>query len=240
MEQHIFIGIVLLFASFTLGTTGFGFTLVALPLLSLAVAPRLAVPFLLVYAYGINLTLLLIRFKSHLDWPKVWPLMLGALPGIPLGIYFLKTSENVMIKKAVGGVIIVFVLWNLLARDERSYDLSRFWAFVTGFASGIMAGAFAMAGPPLLIYLALKRWEKNLTRATMQFCFFFTGTCSLVGQTIAKVLTLDVLRLNLIYLPIVILGGSMGYLAFKRLSSQVFNKILLYVLLAVGLFLVFS
>lgn len=239
MDYYAFVSIILFLASFTLGTAGFGFTLVALPLLSLAVAPRLAVPFLLVYAYGINLTLL-IRFKSHLDWPKVWPLMVGALPGIPLGIYFLKTSENVMIKKAVGGVIIVFVIWNLLASDERGYDLSRFWALVTGFASGIMAGAFAMAGPPLLIYLTLNRWEKNLTRATMQFCFFFTGTCSLVGQTIAKVLTVQVLQWNLLYLPIVVVGGSMGYLTFKRLSSHLFNKVLLYVLLAVGLFLAFS
>ncbi len=237
MDSYFFVSIVLFLASFTLGTAGFGFSLVALPLLSLAVAPRSAVPFLLVYAYGINLSLLF-RFKSHLDWPRVWPLMAAAIPGIPVGIYFLKTSENLMIRKAVGGVIIVFVIWNLLARDGRIFDLSRFWAFVTGFTSGILAGAFAMGGPPLLIYLALNRWEKNVTRATLQFCFFFTGTCSLVGQIIAKVLTLDVLQWNLLYLPIVILGGSMGYLTFKRLSSQLFNKILLYVLLLVGLFLI--
>jgi len=51
------------------------------------------------------------------------PLVVGALPGIPLGIYFLKNYEDVMIKKIVGGVVIVFALWNLIARADRRYGL---------------------------------------------------------------------------------------------------------------------
>jgi uncharacterized membrane protein YfcA len=239
MAEYIFVSTVLFLASFTFGAAGFGIALVSVPLLSLSLAPRFVVPFILVYAYGINL-FLLSRFRSHVQWPRVWPLMLGAAPGIPIGIYFLKTSEALIVRNAVGVIIILFALWSLFVRGQKTYNISRPWAFATGFASGIISSAFAMPGPPVLIYLALNRWEKNLTRATLQFYFFFTGTCSLLGQVLAKVLTLQVLKLNLLYLPVVIVGGSIGYLTFKRLSSQVFNKVLLYVLLAVGLFLVFS
>jgi len=239
MIQPLFISVVLFFASFTLGTAGFGFALVSMPLISLVASPKFAVPFVMLYSFGINCFLLL-RFKEYIDWQKLWPLVVGALPGIPLGIYFLKNYEDVMIKKIVGGVVIVFALWNLTVRAERRYALSRSWAYLAGFAGGILHGGTAISGPPVLMYLTLNRWEKTLTRATLQSFFSLTHFFSLFGLVITKVLTLPVLRLNLLYLPIVILGVGTGYFLFKRLSSRFFSRILLSLLLATGLLLIFS
>ena len=87
---------------------------------------------------------------------------------------------------------------------------------------------------------ASDRWEKTLTRATLQSFFFVTGSCSLFGLVITEVLTLSVLRFNLLYLPVVILGGVTGYFLFKRLSSRRFNRILLFLLLVTGLLLIFT
>lgn len=239
MAYSGFIAIVLFVASFTFGTAGFGFALVSMPLITLVVSPRFAVPFVMLYSFGINLFLLL-RFKEYIEWQKLWPLVVGALPGIPLGIFFLKNYEDVMIKKIVGGVVIVFALWNLIARADRGCVLPRFWAYLAGFASGILHGGTAMSGPPLLIYLTLNKWEKTLTRATLQSFFFVTGSCSLFGLALTKVLTLSVVRCNLLYLPVVVLGGVTGYFLFKRLSSGRFNRILLSLLLATGLLLMFT
>ncbi len=239
MPYSWFIAIVLFLASFTLGTAGFGFALVSMSLISLVASPRVAVPFIMLYAYGVNFFLLL-RFKEYIDWQKLWPLVVGALPGIPLGIYFLKNYEDVMIKKIVGGVVIVFALWNLIARADRKYALSRFWAYLAGFAGGILHGGTAISGPPVVMYLTLNRCEKTLTRATLQSFFVVTGSFSLFGLAITKILTLSVLRFNLLYLPVVILGGTTGYFLFKRLSSRRFNKILLSLLLVTGLLLIFT
>jgi hypothetical protein len=239
MSHGLFVGIILFFASFTLGTAGFGFALVSVPLLALVVSPRIAVPLVVVYSNGINFFLLL-RFRDHIEWPKLWPLLVGVLPGIPLGICLLKNTEDIVIRKIVGAVVIGFILWNLFTRTQRSQDLSRFWAVLAGFMSGILTGASAMGGPPVLMYLTLTQWEKNLTRATLQSFFFITGTCALLGLTLERLLTLDVLRFNLLYLPSVILGSVMGYIAFKRISSERFRKMLVYLLLAIGLFLIVS
>lgn len=239
MPYSWFIAIVLFFASFTLGAAGFGFAVVSLPPISLVASPKFAVPFIMLYGYGINFFLFL-RFKEYIDWQKLWPLMAGALPGIPLGIYFLKNYEDVMIKKIVGGVVIIFALWNLIARADRKYALSRFWAYLAGFAGGILHGGTAISGPPVVMYLTLNRWQKTLTRATLQSFFVVTGSCSLFGLVITKILTLSVLRSNLLYLPAVILGGATGYFLFKRLSSRLFNRILLFLLLATGLLLIFT
>ena len=239
MAQPLFISVVLFFASFTLGTAGFGFALVSMPLISLVASPKFAVPFVMLYSFGINCFLFL-RFKKYIDRQKLWLLMVGILPGIPLGIYFLKNYEDVMIKKIVGGVVIVFALWNLIVRAERRYTLSRTWAYLAGFAGGILQGGTAMGGPPVLMYLTFNRWEKNLTRATLQSFFCVTGGLSLFGLIVTRVLTLSVLHSNLLYLPIVTMGGATGYFLFKRLSSRLFNRILLSLLLATGLLLIFA
>ena len=239
MAYSWFIAIVLFVASFTAATAGFGFALVSMPLITLVVSPRFAVPFVMLYCFGINLFLLL-RFKEYIEWQKLWPLLVGALSGIPLGIYFLKNYDDVVIKKIVGGVVIVFALWNLITRADRGCVLHRPWAYLAGFASGILHGGIAMSGPPLLIYLTFNKWEKTLTRATLQSFFFVTGSCSLFGLALTKVLTLSVLRYNLLYLPVVVLGGVTGYFLFKRLSSGRFNKILLSLLLVTGLLLIFA
>ncbi len=239
MFHYLFICIVLFLASFTLGTAGFGFAVVSVPLLSLIVSPTFAVPLTWIYGYGINFFLLL-RFKEHIDWQKLWPLIIGLLPGIPLGIYMLKHTDDGVIKKIMGGVLVSFVLWNLLIRSQRRYSLSRFWALLGGFASGVLSGTSAMAGPPVLMYITLNQWEENLTRATLQFFFFVSGTYVLLGLSVEKMLTIDVLRSTLFHLPVVILGGVMGYYVFRRISSRFFNRILLYLLLTTGLFLIFS
>jgi len=239
MSYYILISFILFLGSFALGTAGFGFALVSVPLLSIVVSPKFAVPFVLVYGYGTNFFLLL-RFKEYINWQKAWPMIMGALPGIPVGIYTLKYTEDMVIKKIVGGAVIIFVLWNLFVRTERSYTVSRFWGLLAGFASGILSGACGISGPPVVMYVTLNRWEKNLTRATLQFFFFVMGTGTLFGLIIEKVLTLQVLRFNLLYFPVVILGGVTGYLFFKRTSPRIFNGILLCLLLAIGLFLVSS
>lgn len=240
MSHSWLIAIILFFASVTAGTAGFGFALVSIPFISLVASPKLAVPFVMLYGYGINVFFLLFRFKEYVDWRRLLPLVLGALPGIPVGIYFLKNYDDVIIKKIVGGVVIVFALWKLLVRTEGKYVLSRFWGYLAGFSAGILQGGTAMSGPPIVMYLTLNRWEKTLTRATLQSFFVVMGSCSLLGLIIAKVLTLSVLRLNIIYLPAVILGAAAGYLLFKWLSSELFNKILLCLLLVLGLLLIFA
>jgi uncharacterized membrane protein YfcA len=237
MSHYIFISIVLFFASYVFGTAGFGFLLVALPLMSLLVSPKVAVPFLIIYGYGINASMLS-RFRGHIHWSKIWPLMVGACPGIPIGVYVLKHSESLLIKKAVGVVVIAFALWNLVNRGERGYSLPRIWAFIIGFVGGIMAGAFGIAGPPIVIYTSLNRWDKNLARGTIQVLLFFNGTLTLIVLALTDILTVEVLRFNLLYLPVVAAGGLLGYFTFTKLSSHHFNRIINYLLLAVGLSLI--
>jgi uncharacterized membrane protein YfcA len=237
MASPFFVTPILFLASFVSGTVGFGFALVAVPLLSLLSTPTFAVPFALLSGYIINLVLL-VKFKEHIQVEKLFPLLAGALPGIPLGVYLLRHLEGNSVKTMVGGILILFSLWNLLGRREEGHEISRSWAYVTGFSSGLLAGATAMSGPPLLIYLSLSRWEKNITRATLQSFFLVTDACSIIGLAMAGVITSEMVGSMVLYLPAVMVGGATGYLLFKKLNLSLFYKIVLYLLLAMGMVLI--
>jgi uncharacterized membrane protein YfcA len=239
MDHYVLVSVVLFFASFTFGTAGFGFALVSVPLLSLVATPKLVVPLAVVYGFAINFFLFL-RFRQHIDWPKLWPLVVGIAPGVPVGIYTLKHAEDVVIRKLLGSVIIVYALWGLLMRAERRYAVSRFWGLLAGFGGGLLGGASAMSGPPAIIYVSLNQWDKNLSRATLQSYFLITGAFLILGLAIEEILTFRVLRFSLLYLPPTALGGMMGYWVFKKISTRLFHRVILFLLLLIGILLMFS
>jgi uncharacterized protein len=238
MFEYVLIGTIVLCASWVTGATGFGFALVSVPLLSAVRGPKFAIPFALLCGYVVNV-LLLIRFKGHIELKRISPLVLGALPGIPVGVYLFRSMGDEIIKPVLGGVIIAFVLWSFWTKRERGYALAPFWAYLTGFSSGILSAATAMSGPPVLVYLSCSRWEKNMTRATLQSFFLMTDTFAIMGLAIAGVVTLEMVASTLLYLPVAVLGGGLGYLLFKRLDVRVFYRMILFVLLAIGILLVF-
>jgi uncharacterized membrane protein YfcA len=237
MVNPLFVTSILLLASFVSGTVGFGFALVAVPLLSVLATPGFAVPFALLSGYIINLVLL-VKFKEHIQVEKLFPLLAGALPGIPLGVYLLSHLGGNSIKTMVGGILIVFSLWKLIGRSDEGCSIPRTWAYLTGFSSGLLAGATAMSGPPLLIYLSLSRWEKNISRATLQSFFLVTDAWSIIALSLAGLITSEMAWSSVMYLPAVMAGGATGYFLFKKLNLSLFYKLVLYLLLITGMILI--
>jgi len=59
MEQLVFIGLfIFLFSAALQGLTGFGFSILAVPLITLFISPKTAVPILLIYSMIINIVVL--------------------------------------------------------------------------------------------------------------------------------------------------------------------------------------
>jgi uncharacterized protein len=234
MLQHILIGVVVFCASFVTGTTGFGFALISVPLLSAVKGPKFAVPFALLCGNIIN-GLLLLRFRGHIELKRVVPLLLGALPGIPAGVYIFRSMGDEIIKPFLGGVVVAFAVWDLWSKKkERGQVLAPFWAYLTGFSSGLLSAAAAMSGPPILVYLSRSRWDKNLTRATLQSFFLITDAFAIIALAIEKVVTLETIGSTFLYLPVAVLGGGLGYLVFRVLDVRIFHRMILFALIGIG------
>ncbi len=82
-------------------TFGFGNALIAMPLLVLILGTKTAAPLIALVGILISLVMLL-REWQEVDFKAAFYLILSTLPGIPLGLFFLKSTPEDIVKMILG------------------------------------------------------------------------------------------------------------------------------------------
>ena len=146
--------IIILFASFVQGFSGFGFALVSIPLLSILIDIKEAVPLAALCGFVINI-FLVIELKNHIRLFELKNLLIGSVIGIPIGTYFLSEANPELIRILLGIIILLFVFLSLTRLIENN-GINLRWGYLFGILSGLLGGAFNTNGPPVLIYFYLQ------------------------------------------------------------------------------------
>ena len=223
---------ILFLSTFTRSALGFGDALIAMPLLAMVAGMQTATPLVAFAASTIAVTILLGGWRS-VDLRAAWRLILSSVVGIPIGLLFLKTAPESIVKAILGVVLIAFGLFNLLLpklpalRDEKL-------AYAFGLLAGILGGAYNTNGPPVVIYGALRGWSPERFRTTLQCYFLPTGLMILIGHGLAGLWTPTVLRLYAYSLPIVMLAIFLGGRLNRALPGGQFNRIVYACLVVMG------
>jgi len=217
---------------------GFGDALVAMPLLTLSIGLRTAAPLMALVSGTIAIIILSTTWRSvHVQ--SAWRLVISAICGVPIGIYFLQGSYERPMTAILGCVILLFAAYNLWTPKRMVLHTDR-WAFVFGFASGILGGAYNTNGPPAVIYGTLRRWTPDQFRATLQGFFITSGGTILVAHGAAGLWTRTVLVSYAASLPIVVATVLIGSRFAKRFESDRFRRYIYVLLLLLGLHLLFQ
>ena len=107
-------------------------------------------------------------------------------------------------------------------------------ALLVGLSSGVLSGALNEGGPPVVMYLALRRWQNDEVKATLQA---FLLLMSLVGLGVLRHRGLLGAQ-HMIYaadgLPAAALGIYAGVLVYGRIDQQAFGRLLTVAMLATG------
>ncbi len=103
-------GTLIVFAAASVtGLTGFGFALLATPLLVLFYPPKAAVVLSIVLNW-ISVILMMPGVRKEAQIGPVLVLVVGSLVGIPLGAYLLAVIKESFLLALIGGVTILFAL----------------------------------------------------------------------------------------------------------------------------------
>lgn len=215
---------------------GFGEALVAVPLLSLRLPVAVAAPL----AVLLSVTVAAVIVVE--DWDKVQlgsarRLVLFSLPGVPLGLLLLTVAPAPAVKAALGAVIVAFSAYCLARptpvelRDDRL-------AWLFGFASGVLGGAYGMNGPPLVIYGTLRRWSAEQFRATLQGYFLVASAVGMAGYWLAGLWVPAVTRYYLLSLPVAAASVWLGRVVNRRLAGRAFVRYVHAALIVIGVALV--
>ncbi|NUM54145.1 MAG: sulfite exporter TauE/SafE family protein [Candidatus Hydrogenedentes bacterium] len=225
-------------------TAGFGSALIAMPILTLAIAPVTATP--LQNSVGLFLSAWIwYQHRERWPWRDSIPIILFSLAGIPIGTYALvHFSENVVLG-VLGGVLLLYAAFELrgvlLGANWEPASVRRdptyIGASIAGLLSGILGAAYATNGPPAIIYGRLRRWPRAEFKSVLQSLFLISGAASVLWQGAAGLFTRDVGWYALFAFPGLALGAYIGYRIDRRLDHDQFRNVVLGLLVALGIVL---
>ncbi len=231
-----FISAIFLLAGFVQGMTGFGSALVAMPLLSLCIDVKSAVPLCTLNSVVIT-TFLVLRLKKHLDWRKIFPLCLAAIPGIFVGITLLKKADSASLSIGLGVFLIAYSCYSLLVKT-RPKTMNPVWSYIAGFLSGAIGAAFSAGGPPTIIYASQSDWDKDEIKATLSGFFLFNSYLNAAAHAVSGMTTAPVLSSFLYSAPFVLLGTVLGSHCYGRMGKAVYLKVIFTFLILMGMIMI--
>ena len=232
MSAIISICCILFVAGWVQGVSGFGSALIAIPLLTLIIDIKTAVP-LCSLASTVIATYMTLQLRHSFDLKKIGPLCMGAIPGIAVGATLLKTVPSHIIETVMGVFLIGYGVFNLFFAIPPK-RIHRRWGYLAGFLTGAIGAALSAGGPPTIIYTTLNNWTKDEIKATLSGFFCFTSYLVIVAHLITGVTTLSVFKTFLISGPFILLGTALGTYCYRFFKKDFYLKVVFFSLIVMG------
>jgi uncharacterized membrane protein YfcA len=199
--------------------TGFGFSLIAAPLVFATVEPEQAVGLMTLLGTVVNvLTLAGERRRPRPELRESAWIVAAALPGAVLGVAVLRALDAVALQIAVTVGVFATVAARRLAAGRH---LPRWGAPVAGFVAGGLTTSTTTSGPPLIVYLLGRDLTPAQLRDTMPVCFLglsLVGVAALAATGTSGAVPDGVLVAILV--PVVVAGHVAGRPVFGALARS--------------------
>jgi uncharacterized membrane protein YfcA len=216
-------------AAGTQSVTGFGFALVMVPLLSLFWDVKLAVMTSTVVG-SFSLVPLVVEVRQWLSLPKAFPLAMGGVAGVPLGLAIFTRIDADLLKVCVASLVIVASLLLYFAPHFKVGGPPLVGSVIAGTLSGMLRASTSMGGPPLVLYVLGRETEVEAFRSTILAVFLFNSVLTVIGLVIAHQIGGDVLTATGVALPAVGAGLMAGAWLRSRVQQGLFRTVVLAVL----------
>ena len=235
----IVIALIIGLGSFTQGLTGFGLALVSVPLLSLVVDVKQAIPIAGIFGWLVTFPIVF-KMKQHIQWSVGLALFIGSLPGSFLGANLLKLLPSSVILISMGIVLILASIYSLSSKNTLFRSPSKLVSLIVGFFSGSLGAAVGEPGPPVIAYTSMLPWTKDQTKSTLVFFFMLQMIGANLGFYSKGLLTSEVLTYIMKAFPMFVVGLMCGLKTYHLLNKYCLNyhKIIYSLLVVIGCVLI--
>jgi uncharacterized protein len=227
------IGLIVLLAYTVYGITGFGASIVAIPLLAHFLPLRFAVPMMLVFDLFAGF-LLGLKNRQHLDRTELLRLLPFLLVGMTIGATLLARTSDRWLLLLLGAFVLGYASMNLL-RKARPATISTAWAAPAGAVGGVFTALYGTGGPLYTMYLARRLPDKFVLRATIGILILITALIRLALFTGSGFYAQDgLLPLAFALVPCAMAGYLAGAKLHGRLPTERVAQAVWLLLLAGG------
>jgi uncharacterized membrane protein YfcA len=214
-----------LFAAFVNGALGYGFSSLTVPLALVFYTNRILNPAVIVIEVFLNLYVLFInRDGLPVVWKRVFPILIGLLPGIAAGAFVLTWLQPGWIKFSTYTVILPLILiqaagWRRPVRSTWLIGLP------FGTVLGILYSVTTISGPPLAILFNNQGLVKNEFRAGLALVRVAESSVTAIVYYQLGLFIAESQTILLALIPSVVVGVPFGAYLIRRLDAETFRRI---------------
>ncbi|WP_439236496.1 sulfite exporter TauE/SafE family protein [Lonepinella koalarum] len=239
MEIILMISMVIGLGSFTQGLTGFGLALVSVPLLSLFIDVKLAVPLAGILGWLVTFPIVW-KMRSHIQYKTALILFIGSLPGSFIGASLLKHLPSDIILIIMGLILIISGIYSFRSKTSLFKSTSPVASAGIGFFSGALGASVGEPGPPVIAYTSMLPWTHDQTKSTLVFFFMLQMIGAIIGFWYKGLLTDDVFSYVIKAIPAFIIGMLLGMFSYQLLHKYNINyhRVIYSLLIIIGFVLI--
>ena len=252
----VLLGLIQFFAQGLEAITGFGSTVVAVPIMAMIVPLETAVVIGVTHTWVLVIYIVFISRKD-IVWKEFGFIALYVLIGLPFGIYFFERLPEAYLL----GLLALFMVgvgfhgFRMTQRNRHRADVSAepvkkniLMRFIL-FLGGIVHGAFGTGGPFVVLYATQALKNKALFRVSLCLLWLSMNTILITVWTIDEIWTGEgrwtrnnyfSLYAALATLPFTLVGIVVGNYLHHRVSEYIFRLVVYALLFGTGFIVMYS
>ena len=224
-------------AAYIRGYSGFGFSALTVTSLALILAPSEVVPTAYMLEVAASIHMLPLVWRS-IDWKILRWLVIGAVMGTPFGIIFLEEVPQEMMRLVISAIVLIasLLLWkNIRIRSSADW----YSILAVGFFSGVINGAAAIGGLPVVLFFLSISLGSALSRASMVAYLFIIDLYAVFLPGSQQLISTELLGRTILFLIPLLVGIFIGHRSFVKTTPESFRKFALSLLIFLSAAVIF-
>ena len=215
-----------MFAAFVHGAFGFGFPLLATPLLAFGFDLRTTVLLTLIPTVSVNLVSILSERRWREALRDYWPIPAFTIVGSFIGTQVLLRVDPEPLRFLLALALIAYLVGDHLHRGERLIQVPSWGMALFGLLLGLLAGLVNIFAPLVVAYALYTQMPAALMVATFNLSFITSKSGQILGFVSQEAFDLQVAGLALACLPLILGALWLGIRVRKKVDMQTYRGML--------------
>ena len=234
LENLVLIVFAVFLGGIVKGSVGIGMSMFSVPIIAFILPPTKAMMLLCFPVIFTNF--LQMDIKKGVGSFRFLPMFLALFLGLLIGGKLILNLSLNFISISIAIVIIIFTSLNFFGISLKNIKKAneKILSVIIGFLSGILGGLTTFYAPPIITFLILINLDKEFfirTTATMYFFASIPLYSSMVYHGLGNYYDLTI---SLILVIPAIVGQFFGSKVRKKMSNEIFQKLVLIILVIIG------
>jgi uncharacterized membrane protein YfcA len=176
-------------------------------------------------------TMAMCMYGKHANWGYVWRMMPPAIVGVVLGWTLMQAIDEDAYRPLIGAIILGLATMQIVRMLRESWlanvPHSTWFAWAMGVLVGITTMLANAAGPVFGLFLLAIGLPKQEFVATAAWFFLLLNLAKIPFSMNLGLIRGDTLIVNLILLPLILVGLALGRTIVHRIPQKAFDLVIL-------------